>query len=295
MEIHFEILERCMLKCRHCSSLASEYGEMMKYSEQDMIRFLTQIEEKKDIYLTGGEPLLYPNLRNLLMELKNNVSDLDIGLFTTGIMKDEEGIKSISIEYAKELANVGLKVCYVSVYSNNGEEHDWMTKLQGSFKLLNHSIKNLQEEGVEIRFNSVVTAKNMKCFESIIEYAEELNVTEVRMLKLIKHGRACNEWNDLGISEKGYREVVYNALKRKNRLQITASGLTDVLPCRHEYRIKECPASQYLLYITNEGNVFPCASVKRRENYLIGNIKDADIFEKYNLFKGNLKGSMLCV
>lgn len=144
----------------------------MKYSESDMINFLSQIEEKKEIYLTGGEPLLYPNLKSLIGNLKTNISNLDIGMFTTGIMKDKMGIKSISKEYARELVKAGLKVCYVSVYSDNEEEHDWMTKLQGSFTLLNNSIRYLREEGVEIRFNSVVTAKNIKCFERIIDYAE---------------------------------------------------------------------------------------------------------------------------
>lgn len=294
MEIHFEIGNQCLLKCRHCSSLASEAGEKMKYSEQDIVNFLKSIEGKKEVFLTGGEPLLYPNLAKLLENLQVQIPDLELGLFTTGILKRNEEEMSISEKYAKELAKCGLKVCYLSVYSNEEQEHDWMTRLQGSFEMLNKSIKYLQSAGIEIRFNSVVTAKNMQFFEKLIKYAESMGVSEVRILKLIRHGRAADCWEELGITEEQYRIVVLNAIKRENKLRITASGAIDILPCRYNYNVFTCPAGKQLIYVTNEGEVFPCASVKRKEKYRIGNIADADINKKWYLFQRKLNGEVLC-
>lgn len=294
MEIHFEIVDQCLLNCRHCSSLASDIGGKMKYSEQNMISFLSSINEKKEIFLTGGEPLLYPDLENLLDNLQMQVCDAELGLFTTGIIKDAEGAKPISGEYAKKLANCGLKVCYLSIYSHEAKEHDWMTRLEGSFQILNKSIKHLQSAGIEIRINSVVTAKNAFCFDKLIGFAESAGVTEVRILKLIRHGRACSFWKELGVTEEQYRMVIRNAIKRESKLRITASGAIDILPCRYLYNTDTCPAGKHLLYITNEGDVFPCASVKRTEEYKIGNVKDVDINKKWYLFQKEMTGKVLC-
>ena len=292
MEIHFEIGDRCMLKCRHCSSMASEAGDVMKYSEQDMTRLLKSINGPKEVFLTGGEPLLYENLEALLEYLQEETEDIKLGLFTTGIIANKEkDIKSISEEYASTLAK--LKVCYVSVYSHLEKEHDWMTVSPGSFKLLIESIKHLQKAGVEIRFNCVVTKKNMESFVEIIKLAETMDVAEVRMLKLIKQGRAEECWEEIGITESQYRKVILDVMQRQNRIRITASGAVDILPCRQAGGT-ECPAGKGLIYVTNEGELYPCASVKRKEKYRIANITESDIDKKREVFLEHMPGTMLC-
>lgn len=294
MEIHFEIDDRCMLRCRHCSSMASEFGNTMKYSEQDMIRLLKNTKERKEVFLTGGEPLLYENLESLLKDLQTEIEDIRLGLFTTGIIVNKTGnISAISKEYASTLAKCGLEVCYLSVYSHIEEEHDWMTRSLGSFRILKESITNLQEMGIEIRFNSVMTKRNMSSFEGIIKMAEICNVTEVRILKLIKQGRAVDCWNEIGITEEQYRKVILDIIHKKEKIRITASGVVDILPCR-ERCYNQCPAGKGLIYVTNEGEIFPCASVKRKEEYRIANIKELGVEKKRERFLKKLSGKMLC-
>lgn len=294
MEIHFEIENQCLLRCRHCSSMASESKGSMKYSEQDMIRLLKGIDKKKEVFLTGGEPLLYTNLDHLLNVLQTQISNINLGMFTTGIIADVGKAKAISEKYAEKLAECGLKVCYLSVYSHLEQEHDWMTKLQGSYKMLNESIRHLQTAGVEIRFNSVVTKRNMFYFNDIIDFAENIGATEVRILKLIRHGRADNCWEDIGVTGQNYTNVVLNALKRKIKLRITASSAIDILPCRYGCKTQICPAGESLIYVTNNGDIFPCASVKRKAEYKIGNIGEIDIVKKWHVFQTKLDGEMLC-
>lgn len=294
MEIHFEIENQCLLRCRHCSSMASKSKGKMKYSEQDMIRLLKGIDGEKDVFLTGGEPLLYTNLAGLLNDLQTRVPDINLGMFTTGIILGEGKVRAISEEYAERLAECGLKVCYLSVYSHLEQEHDWMTKLSGSYKMLNDSIRHFQAAGIEIRFNSVVTKRNMSYFNDIVEFAEKTGAAEVRILKLIRHGRAEECWEDIGVNEQDYKNVIQNTLKRKNKLHITASGAIDILPCRYGCKLKICPAGIRLLYVTNNGDILPCASVKRKLEYMIGNIVEKDIEKKWHLFQTESDGKMLC-
>lgn len=201
---------------------------------------------------------------------------------------------AISMEYAKILSDCGLRVCYLSLYGYREQEHDWMTRLPGSFKMLNESVNHLRTAGIEISFNCVVTRKNYLFFDKIIEFAKSVGATEVRILKLIQHGRACEHWEELGITNEEYRAIVLNSVKKEKEIRITASGVIDILPCRYLYNVASCPAGNQLLYITNGGNVFPCASVKHNNDYLIGNINDADIHERWNCYKEKVRKKVLC-
>lgn len=294
MEIHFEIDNRCLLNCRHCSSLASETGVEMQYSEETMCDFLKSIQEKKEVFLTGGEPLLYPRLEKLLKRLNDEVENLTLGLFTTGIVMDSLKQNSISREYAEILSESGLKICYLSLYSFQEQEHDWMTRLQGSFDLLRESVNNLQAAGIEIRFNCVATKRNYLIFGKIIDFAKNLGATEVRILKLIQHGRALEYWDELNITDEMYRTIVLDSIKKEKGIRITASGAIDLIQCRYLYNTSTCPAGKQLLYITNEGDIFPCASVKKNNDYLIGNINDVDICERWQWHRKNVKKFFLC-
>lgn len=294
MEIHFEIDNRCLLNCRHCSSMASKTGDKMQYSEEILSEFLKNIQEEKEVFLTGGEPLLYPGLDTLLKKLKDENTNLTLGLFTTGIMMESSRPSAISREYAKRLADCGLRVCYLSLYGYQEQEHDWMTRLKGSFKMLSESVNHLQVAGIEIRFNCVVTRKNHLFFDKIIELAKNMGAAEVRILKLIQHGRACEHWKELGIANEEYRAIVLRLIEKEKAVRITASGVIDILPCRYLYSVLSCPAGNQLLYITNDGKVFPCASVKNNKDDCIGNINDVDIYERWNHYKENIGKKTLC-
>lgn len=259
-----------------------------------MIKLLKSIDGKKKVYLTGGEPLLYKDLDRLLNDMQMQISDISIGMFTTGIMWRAGEANAISEEYARRLASCGLKVCYLSIYSHLEQDHDWMTRLQGSYKILNESITHLQVAGIETRFNSVVTKKNILCFNDIIRFAESMKITEVRILKLIRHGRANEYWREIGVSEQDYRDLIINILKRENKVRITASGIVDILPCREGCKRSFCPAGKEIIYVTNSGDIFPCASVKGKIDYEIGNISDLNIAENLRLFLFGFNGRMLC-
>lgn len=295
MEIHFEIENNCLLECRHCSSRASRRGEEMKYSIEDIIAFLSNIKENKEVFLTGGEPLLYPNIDILLHRLNTEIPNITIGMFTTGIVQEEMGMESVSESRAHQLARNGLKVCYLSVYSHLREEHDWMTNYQHSFEKTKLSCMHLRQAGIKIRFNTVITARNQGALLELINMAEVWGVEEVRLLKLIRHGRACDDWDKIGITEKEYEQIVCGVLDNDYSLRITVSGAVCDTPCRFLYKELTCPAGRELWYVTYWGDIYPCASVKNQANYRVGNISESNIYEKCEMFRNDMEGYKLCL
>lgn len=245
----------------------------MKYTVEDMIAFLNQFEDEKLLFFTGGEPLLYQHFESLLEQLGKWIPKVSFGMFTTGIINKNGELMPVTEEMARKLKKAGVSICCFSIYSHKELEHDWMTGEEGSFRMTKAAIANFQKAEIQTRFNSVVTKKNKNSFQKIIDMASEWGISEVRLLKLIKSGRAVAVWEEIGISEEDYREVVEILLKGNSNVRITASGLPDLLPCRSDSCKSGCQAGSGLLYVTYEGDIFPCASVKNNKAYRLGNIK----------------------
>lgn len=294
MEIHFEIENGCLLKCRHCSSFATEQGRRMNYNIEEMITFLQIFSEKKFVFLTGGEPLLHEELDDIIFSLKNKLSNISIGVFTTGIVTQNGRLCAISEKRACDLAALGLETCYFSIYSAQMKKHDWMTQNEGSFALTLESIRRLREQNIEVKINLVITKMNQEEIADIVALASSLGCTEVRLLKLINHGRAEKCWSDIGVTEQEYRENVLKNIYTSKNIKITASSCPDISPCRPFADSQGCQAGSKLAYVTYEGNVFPCASTKNNENYKIGKIDDILMLKQYFARKKSFNKIGLC-
>ena len=68
-ELQFEIENACLLDCVHCSSADMRRNGLRRYSDEDLLKFISLFMGKTHIYFTGGEPLLYENLLNLFTQI----------------------------------------------------------------------------------------------------------------------------------------------------------------------------------------------------------------------------------
>lgn len=279
MELHFELESKCLLKCCHCSSNASFAGKAFDYTIEELMEFLESITEKKLIFFTGGEPLLNQKFLDILNMVNKRITNVTVGIFSSGIINVNGGLHEVSSEYAQILAAAGLSICYFSIYSSDAKQHDWMTQVQGSYNITKESIKNLKNAGIEIRFNTPIIRLNKEHINNIIQTACQWGAKEVRLLKLIKHGRAELYWEEIGIDEEEYRTIVKSILAKKNSVRITASGVIDILACRPVENATGCQAGSQLLYVTYDGNIYPCASVKNNPEYYIGSIREKQMWK----------------
>lgn len=294
MEIHFEINNQCMLVCRHCSSNASDNGADMQYTINDMLGLLQNIPEQKVVFLTGGEPFLSSNFLKIVQMLTVECENINVGVFTTGIINNNGELKSISLPYARRLSETGLKICYVSIYSSNERLHDWMTGVRNSFQLTKASVMNMVEAGIDVRFNTVVTRKNYCQIKEIFYMAKDWGVTEVRLLKLVKQGRAGLNWEAVGIGEDIYIELVKNSITDKYPINIKASSAIDFIACRPLDGAEKCQAGSNLLYVTYKGDIFPCASLKGQCRCKIASIRETEKLISYLMKNNKSNNRMLC-
>lgn len=283
IDIQVEITNKCILKCKHCSSIANT--NHIELDTTTFIKFLNRIssDRKIKLTLTGGEPLLRFDLEELLEAIKNLNREIEVGIFTTGLVKSGKIIESISENKIRRLISLGLTFAYISIYSNEDVEHDSVTKEPLSFIKTIRAIKNFITLGVETNINLPLMKLNVYKLDKIIEYVKDIGVNEVRILKLINHGVASDNWNDIGVDKK----VQLNAISKidlSKDIKISFGGFLEIMSCQYISEDKKCLAGKNKIYIDNYGCLYPCGSVKLNKKMKIGNISEDFDLESVKIY-----------
>lgn len=283
IEIHFEIEKECLLHCLHCSSAYETSYIARGYDNFDILELLRLFKNRTQyIFFTGGEPLLYEKLYELLANINGMQLDIHIGLFTTGIMQQGNKLVAISDKVAKKLKDNNVQSCYLSLYSNKPQVHDYITTAKSSFSLTEQSIKNLQKNSIDVKLNSVINALNEDEWSELLVYACENDISEIRFLELVKHGRAIKNWSVLCLKSHSHKEIVKKIIGLNEvKTKISVSSYPELIPCRPIKQATGCGAGTQLLYVTYSGDVYPCACVKNKQEYRISHITELEKLENY--------------
>lgn len=283
-EVHFEIENKCLLDCRHCSSKdMRKLKGGNKYSTQDIKNIVNISKEPTHIYFTGGEPLLNDNIHSIMRTVKLDRPDVNIGIFTCGVIKNNNKIISVSYEEAMKLKESGLNNCYLSIYGEEDKEHDVITNRNGIFDNVIETINNLLKVGILVKVHLVINKYNILKLDSIIKYLEKIGVNEVRLLRLVKSGSAIENWDDIGIEYSEQNKAIHKIIDdiENYKMKITISGFPDSVPCRPFDGAYKCQAGSDVLYVTYDGDVYPCACTKSNNKFKIGHISDIDKIKQY--------------
>lgn len=279
-EIQIEIEKECSLKCMHCSSSSSVKFESF-LNNTDILRFLSIFKGQSHVYFTGGEPLLYSELFDLCSQIRRELPQISIGLYTTGNLSHD---MYVFHQFAEKMKASGIVDCFFSIYSIHESFHDQWTQISGSMGNTINSIKSIKEVGMSPKVHLVLTRDNILSLSELIIFCEQLGVDEIRILKLIKSGRACDNWTNIGLSEDEQNAAIKEIFRHKEdfKVKISISGFPHLSPCRSFQNAAFCQAGINLLYIDYSGDVFPCACAKRFPyRTRICNIRELDQLEKY--------------
>lgn len=137
-----EITNQCNEKCRHCYH-PLEKDKLLFLSDLDLLDSL--LKEFGDLgfmflTITGGEPLLNPYFEQICKIAQKN--RFIISIKTNGTLVTENT--------ALFLQTLKPKTVDISIYSADQEEHDFVTKISGSFEKSLNSLKLLKKQGVKI-------------------------------------------------------------------------------------------------------------------------------------------------
>lgn len=198
--IAWEVTRSCNLACRHCRAEAHPEpyeGELDTGEAKALIDSFSETGNPIVIF-TGGEPLLRPDLYELISHARDH--GLVCACAPNGTL--------ITAENALRLKQAGVERCSISIDGPNAESHDAFRGIAGAFEASMAGIEFLKQAGLPFQINTTVTRDNLGNFREIFELCEKLGAAAWHIFLLVPMGRAAG-LADQVISSREYEEVLH--------------------------------------------------------------------------------------
>lgn len=186
--LRISVTDKCNLKCFYCRPDNMEFiphEEILRYEEiARLVRAMTKYGLKR-VRITGGEPLVRPQIENLVKLLSEIPQIEDIGMTTNGITL---------AQHARKLKEAGLKRINVSIDSLKPELFYRITK--GRLEDVLEGIKASKEAGLTpIKVNAVII-RGLNDDEALdfVDFGIEYGV-EVRFIEMMPLGQGSVRWD----------------------------------------------------------------------------------------------------
>jgi SynChlorMet cassette radical SAM/SPASM protein ScmF len=174
-QIYFYLTEGCNLRCRHCWIAPKYQSEADQYLALDLDLFKSIIDQAKALgltgaKLTGGEPLLHPQINEILEYIQTQ--ELRVTVETNGVL--------CTPELAEKMAACKDPFVSVSLDGADAEKHEWVRGVTGCFEAALRGIQNLAEVGLRPQLIMTIMRQNKGQMESLVRLAEGLGAGSVK-------------------------------------------------------------------------------------------------------------------
>ena len=245
------LTDKCNLRCVYCMPEDKVYennliNDTLSFNDYKfIINGLSQVGIKK-IKFTGGEPLLYPHLIELIKYAHYECNIDDISITTNGI-----GLNEI----AYELKRSGLKSVNISLDSLKSYKYKSITR-GGNLTDVLKSINRCLELGIKVKINCVVIKRFND--DEVYDFIEMANYypIDVRFIELMPLGEGeyfyengyfniSNFINDIDElykieDEKGSTARLYQAKYAKGRISCQFCNTCNRIRITSDGKIKLC-------------------------------------------------------
>jgi len=253
--IAWELTRACNLACLHCRAAAIDKPTPDELSTEECFALIDQIASfaTPTIILTGGEPLLRPDL----FEIATRATDrgLRIVAATNGTLLDEAT--------ARRLLDCGVRRISISIDGKDAQSHDALRAVPGAFDGALRGIEAAKAADLPFQLNTTVTRENADQLAEIHRLAISLRAAAHHVFLLVPTGRAA-DYRGLELDAERYEAVLEWLADR-----YVASGIEIRATCApHFYRIlrqrkvqtraRGCLAGQAFCFISHTGEVQPC-------------------------------------
>lgn len=260
-ELKIEVNKTCPLYCLHCSSNgrpnAPDCLGPNKVSE--LIREFIHLGGEK-LCISGGEPLCYEGLAAVINSCKE--TNIDVSLYTTGIVRNGGSPKHISERTADFLAENGIRIIF-SLHGAYAKTHDMLTQVQGSFDNTTMAIEKTIAAGAPVEVHVVPTAINFRELTDIAKLVDSFNIKKMSWLRFVPQGRGFLNKHLLQLSKEQLTQLAQEKVQLQQGCPNVAirTGAPFNILCPQAPAM--CEAGVSVLTIGPDGTVSPCDAFKQ--------------------------------
>ena len=295
--IQWHITNLCNLRCRHCYQ-----DDFSKKNDLDWVEIekvyghlldtMREWGKTACIHLTGGEPLLKPELFPLLADLDRHPMVKELGIITNGLLLDQEMMRRLS-RFPK------LKKIKISLDGGDAKTNDSIRQ-EGAFDKVMENLPLIEAAGrFEVLFMFTAMKRNFRSLSSLFKLCQTAGVDGLIIERFIPLGRG-REIQDEVLGREEWKEMV-GMLADFASIGEAEQSLLPYQAFQISFSEEEpellgapCVIGVDGLCIMPDGTVFPC----RRFPVSIGNLlnnplrkiwEESDLLEKLRR-KETLKG-----
>lgn len=298
----WEVTGACNLRCIHCHATSGTAApdELTTDEGKMLIDMLAATGEFRTLIYTGGEPLVRPDIFDLLRySQKAGLANI---IATNGTLIDEE--------MAYKLKDHGVVCNAISVDAANPDIHNMVRNKPGAFDLALRAIEATKKAGILLQINTTAMEYNMPHLPELIDFADNCGAGIMLMYQLVAVGRGEKiETATLKKSSNKYLSelIAEKQQKAKTIIEPVAgpqywpyllekNGIRDGIVVKLAgHLFHGCAAGRGFVYVKANGDVWPCPFVEVNA----GNIRDisfdkiyreAPVFRHLRNREGLLKG-----
>jgi SynChlorMet cassette radical SAM/SPASM protein ScmF len=173
--IYFYLTDGCDLRCRHCWIAPKFVTEHTSPAFLDVGVIESIVRQAKSlglttVKLTGGEPLIHPQIIEILELVRRE---------KIGLILETNGVNCTPV-IARSIASCGSPAVSVSIDGADAQTHEWMRGVEGSFDAAVRGVGNLVDAGVRPQLIMSRVKRNKTQVEPLISLAESLGAESVR-------------------------------------------------------------------------------------------------------------------
>jgi heme b synthase len=222
--VAWELTRGCNLACVHCRASAERGPYPGELSNQECLRVMDEIASisKPVIILTGGEPLLRPDIFDLARY--GTDKGFRMVMATNGTLMTEETVQKMKAS--------GIQRMSVSLDGPSSETHDTFRKVKGAFESSLKGIELAKKGGLEFQINTTITQMNLHLIADILKLAVDLGAVAHHIFLLVPTGRG-KELQDQEISALDYEKTLNWFYEQRERVPLQLKATC----APHYYRI----------------------------------------------------------
>jgi radical SAM protein with 4Fe4S-binding SPASM domain len=280
MEIEFN--QTCNLRCIYCYALDNP-GNRSELSVEEFKDVISQASDMgaRKIIILGGEPLLYPNLMEMIAFIRG--LGMEIELFTNGT--------KVTMEMAQALYDNDVRVV-LKMNTFDESLQDTLSGRKGSYQLIQEALANLKSVGYPsethpLGVSSIICQQNIEELPKMWEWLRDQNI--LPYFEMMTPQGGARKHNMLEIDTRQVEEFF------KQISEIDGRKYGNHWDPKPPLVGGECLRHQFSCAVNSEGYVQSCVGItipigNVRKQPLREILRDSEVVQDLKSYKDMIKG-----